>query len=160
MTIAVIDSGGANLGSVLQALRRLGVEGVLTQDATVIRGASRVILPGVGAAGWCMNVLRERGLVDVIRELTQPVLGICVGLQLMFERSEEGDSECLGIVPGQVARLPAAPGLRLPHMGWNQLTWTHDDPLARGMSGDEWYYFVHAYAAPASAAAFCGSVVS
>jgi len=152
MTVAVIDSGGANLGSVLQALRRLGVEGVLTQDAAVIRGASRVILPGVGAAAWCMNVLREHGLVDVIRELTQPVLGICVGLQLMFERSEEGDTECLGIVPGEVGRLPAAPGLRLPHMGWNQVAWTHGDPLARGMSGDEWYYFVHSYAAPASAA--------
>ena len=152
MTIAVIDSGGANLGSVLQALRRLGVEGVLTQDAAVIRGASRVILPGVGAAAWCMNVLRENGLVDVIRELTQPVLGICVGLQLMFERSEEGDTECLGIVPGEVVRLPAASGLRLPHMGWNQLAWTREDPLARGMSGDEWFYFVHSYAAPAPAA--------
>ncbi|MGB0513212.1 MAG: imidazole glycerol phosphate synthase subunit HisH [Wenzhouxiangellaceae bacterium] len=152
MTIAVIDSGGANLGSVLQALRRLGVEGVLTRDADVIRDAKRVILPGVGAAAWCMNTLREYGLVEVIRDLSQPVLGICVGLQLMFQRSEEGDTECLGLLPGAVRRLPATPGLRLPHMGWNRLEWRSDDPLARGLSGDEWYYFVHSFAAPASAA--------
>lgn len=152
MTIAVINSGGANLGSVVQALNRLGAEGVLTADADVIRSASRVILPGVGAAGWAMSALRGHGLVDVIRGLTQPVLGVCLGLQLMFESSEEGETECLGILPGRVVKLPVTPGLRLPHMGWNRLTWQTDDPLGRAMSGDEWFYFVHTYAAPADAA--------
>lgn len=152
MTIAVIDSGGANLGSVIQALHRLGAEGVLTRDAATIRGASRVILPGVGAAAWSMNALAEHGLVDVIRGLTQPVLGICLGLQLLFESSEEGEVNCLGLIPGRVTRLPPTPGLRLPHMGWNQLQWRSDDRLAAGLDGDEWFYFVHTYAAPASAA--------
>ncbi|MDT8450755.1 MAG: imidazole glycerol phosphate synthase subunit HisH [Wenzhouxiangellaceae bacterium] len=152
MTIAVINSGGANLGSVVHALNRLGAESVLTADADVIRSASRVILPGVGAAGRAMNALRGHGLVDVIRGLTQPVLGICLGLQLLFESSEEGETECLGILPGRVVKLPATPGLRLPHMGWNRLTWQTDDPLGRGMRGDEWFYFVHSYAAPADAA--------
>lgn len=152
MTIAVINSGGANLGSVVQALNRLGAESVLTRKADEIRSASRVILPGVGAAAWSMNALREHGLVDVIRGLTQPVLGVCLGLQLMFESSEEGNTRCLGLMPGRVARLPAVPGLRLPHMGWNQLTWRANDPLARGLNGDEWFYFVHSYAAPAEAA--------
>lgn len=148
MTIAVINSGGANLGSVVQALNRLGAESVLTRDGEVIRQASRVILPGVGAAAWSMNALREHGLVDVIRGLAQPVLGICLGLQLLFESSEEGDTPCLGLIPGRVSRLPEASGLRLPHMGWNQLNWKTEDPLARGLAGDEWFYFVHSYAAP------------
>ena len=152
MTIAVIDSGGANLGSVVQALNRLGAESVLTRDVDVIRQASRVILPGVGAAAWSMNALREHGLVDVICGLSQPVLGICLGLQLLFESSEEGDTPCLGLIPGRVTRLAEAPGLRLPHMGWNRLNWDADEPLARGMDGGEWFYFVHSYAAPAEAA--------
>ena len=149
MTIAVINSGGANLGSVVHALNRLGAESVLTRDAGQIRAAERVILPGVGAAAWAMNALREAGLVEVIRGLTQPVLGICLGLQLMFERSEEGDAECLGLIPGQVCKLEVESGQRLPHMGWNQLTWTvPDDTLAHGLEGDEWFYFVHSFAAP------------
>ncbi len=153
MTLAVIDSGGANLGSVVQALHRIGAEAVLTSDAATIRGASRVILPGVGAAAWAMNALREAGLVEVIRGLDQPVLGICLGLQLLFEGSDEGDAECLGLIPGRVRRLSGGEGLRLPHMGWNQLSWrsptTADDPLARGIDADAWFYFVHGYAAPA-----------
>jgi len=152
MTIAVINSGGANLGSVVQALNRLGADSVLTADAATIRSATRVILPGVGAAAWAMNALRERGLVAVIRDLTQPVLGICLGLQLLFESSTEGDAECLGLLPGRVEALPASPGLRLPHMGWNRIEWTADDPLARGLDGGEWFYFVHSYAAPVDAA--------
>ncbi|MDT8407992.1 MAG: imidazole glycerol phosphate synthase subunit HisH [Wenzhouxiangellaceae bacterium] len=152
MTIAVINSGGANLGSVIQALRRLEGDSVLTRDAEAIRRASHVILPGVGAAATSMNALREHGLVDVIRGLTQPVLGICLGLQLLFESSAEGDVECLGLIPGCVERLPDSPGLRLPHMGWNQLEWTTDDPLSSGLTGSEWFYFVHRYAAPVKAA--------
>lgn len=152
MTIAVIDSGGANLGSVLQALHRLGVEGRLTRDADAIRTATHVILPGVGAAAWAMRALDEAGLVEIIRGLTQPVLGVCLGLQLLFEHSAEGDTPCLGILPGRVEALAGGPGLRLPHMGWNRLHWTINDPLAEGLTDDDWFYFVHRYAAPANVA--------
>jgi glutamine amidotransferase len=148
MTTAIINSGGANLGSVQHALNRLGAESVLTQDAEVIRSADKVILPGVGAAAWAMNALREAGLVEVIRGLEQPVLGICLGLQILFESSEEGDAECLGVIPGRVRKLEVDEHLRLPHMGWNQLEWTTEDPLAAGLAGDEWFYFVHGFAAP------------
>ncbi|MDX1625032.1 MAG: imidazole glycerol phosphate synthase subunit HisH [Wenzhouxiangellaceae bacterium] len=151
MTVAVIDSGGANLGSVVQALNRLGAESVLTRDARTIREAPRVILPGVGAAAAAMRSLARDGLVDIVRGLTQPVLGICLGLQLMFERSDEGDTPCLGLLPGTVRRLPGGPGLRLPHMGWNRLTWSAEDPLARGLDAEDRFYFVHGYAAPPGA---------
>ena len=153
MTLAVIDSGGANLGSVVQALHRIGAEATLTSDAATIRRASKVILPGVGAAGWAMNALREAGLVEVIRNLEQPVLGICLGLQLLFEGSDEGDADGLGLIPGRVRRLAGGPGLRLPHMGWNQLDWQRDDPLAAGIDPQAWYYFVHSFCAPADSPA-------
>src|SRR5699024_8980885 len=152
MTIAIINSGGANLGSVRHALGRLGVESVLTQDADTIRSADRVILPGVGAAASGMHALREAGLVAVMRELRQPVLGICLGLQLLYEFSEEGDVDCLGLMPGRVRRLHGGEDLRLPHMGWNRLEWLADDPLACGLDGSEWFYFVHGFAAPADRA--------
>jgi glutamine amidotransferase len=149
MTVAVINSGGANLGSVVHALRRLGTECTLTRDVGEIRSAERVILPGVGSAGAAMAALRQAGLVDTIVELTQPVLGICLGLQLMFERSDEGGTSCLGLIPGTVGRLVVGPQLRLPHMGWSQVDWQRDDdPLAAGFRGDEWFYFVHGFAAP------------
>lgn len=148
MTVAIINSGGANLGSVQHALNRLGAESVLTRDADVIRSADKVILPGVGAAAWAMRALREGGLVEVIQGLTQPVLGVCLGLQLMFDASEEGDVDCLGLIPGQVRKLQVGEDLRLPHMGWNQLDWVAKDPLAAGLDGSEWYYFVHGFAAP------------
>ncbi|MGY6553897.1 MAG: imidazole glycerol phosphate synthase subunit HisH [Wenzhouxiangella sp.] len=153
MTIAVINSGGANLGSVVHALNRLGAESVLTRNAGDIRSAEKVILPGVGAAASAMQALREAGLVEVIRDLTQPVLGICLGLQLLFDGSEEGEAECLGLIPGTVRRLDVQEDLRLPHMGWNQLTWTDpSDPLAKGLSSEAWFYFVHSYAAPTESA--------
>jgi imidazole glycerol-phosphate synthase subunit HisH len=149
MTIAVINSGGANLGSVVHALHRLEAECLLTRDADEIRAAERVILPGVGSAGAAMAALYEAGLVDVIRSLTQPVLGICLGLQLLYESSAEGEVACLGLIPGRVEKLQVDESLRLPHMGWNQLEWTApEDPLARGLNDQDWYYFVHSYAAP------------
>lgn len=152
MTVAVIDSGGANLGSVVYALERLDAPAVLTRDAETILAAERVILPGVGAAGWAMDALRRSGLDTVIDSLTTPVLGICLGLQLLFEASEEGGTDCLGILPGRVTALPGHDGLRLPHMGWNQVAWSGDESLARGLDGSEWFYFVHRYAAPATGA--------
>ena len=157
MTLAVIDSGGANLGSVVQALNRIGTEAVLTSDADTIQRASKVILPGVGAAAWAMNALHEARLVDVSRKLEQPVLGICLGLQLLFDSSEEGDAQCLGLIPGRVRKMAGGEGLRLPHMGWNQLHWqsldTTADPLARGIDPEAWFYFVHGFAAPADSPA-------
>ena len=149
MTIAVINSGGANLGSVVHALHRLGAECLLTRDADEIRAAERVILPGVGSAGAAMAALHEAGLVEVIRSLTQPVLGICLGLQLLYESSAEGEVACLGLIPGRVEKLQVDESLRLPHMGWNRLEWrAPDDPLARDLNDQDWYYFVHSYAAP------------
>ncbi len=153
MAVAVIDSGGANIGSVLQALGRLGVEAQLTQQETEIRQAKYVILPGVGTAHAAMAHLQNAQLVKAIQSLTQPVLGICLGLQLLFESSAENDlegpghpTECLGIIPGRIKRLSDSDGLRLPHMGWNQLHWKVSDPIAKHLSPDDWFYFVHSYA--------------
>lgn len=148
MRVAVIDSGGANIGSVIHALRRLGAEAVLTSDATVIRAAARVILPGVGAAAPAMARLRELALVDTIRALTQPVLGICLGMQLLFEASEEGDTECLGLLRGRVARLRGSAAVRVPHMGWNALQPVRASALLDGVDAGSRAYFVHGYAAP------------
>ena len=147
MTVAVVNSGGANIASVLHALGRLGAETLFTADAAEIRRAERVILPGVGAAGHAMEVLRQHGLVEVIRELRQPVLGICLGMQLLFESSAEDDADMLGLIPARLARLPDRAGLRVPHMGWNALKVERDDPLTAGLDG-EWFYFVHSFAAP------------
>lgn len=147
MALAVVDSGGANIASVLHALGRLGVEATFTDDAATIRAADRVILPGVGAAGNAMDVLRRHGLVDTLRALQQPVLGICLGMQLLFTSSEEDDADLLGLVPARLERLADRPDLRVPHMGWNAIATTRDDPLTRGLDG-QWFYFVHSYAAP------------
>lgn len=148
MTLAIIDSGGANIGSVVHALKRLGAEPVFTADAATIRAADRVLLPGVGAAGAAMSRLRETGLAQCIRELRQPVLGICLGMQLLFETSEEDDTECLGIVPGTLKKMNSSQGVRVPHMGWNTTTVVRDDPLLTGLKENPWFYFVHSYCAP------------
>jgi len=148
VTVAIIDSGGANIGSVVHALRRLGTEPLFTADAGTIRAAERVILPGVGAAGAAMARLRELGLPECIRELKQPVLGICLGMQLLFERSAEDDTECLGIIPGRLEKLAASAGVRIPHMGWNTTTKVREHPLLNGLPEHPWFYFVHSYRAP------------
>jgi glutamine amidotransferase len=147
MTIAVVDSGGANIASVLHALRRLGADPEFTADPAVISAADRVILPGVGAAGRAMAVLREHGLVDVIRGLQQPVLGICLGMQLLFDSSEEDDARLIGLIPARLQRLPERDGLRVPHMGWNAISVRQPDPLTASVDG-RWFYFVHSFAAP------------
>ena len=149
--VVLVDSGGTNIGSVRYALERLGVAAELTVDAERIRAASHVILPGVGAAGPGMARLREAGLIDVLQALTQPVLGLCLGMQLLFERSEEGATECLGLLPGEVRHFPESNNLRVPHMGWNQLRIERDDALLDGIDADAHTYFVHSYAAPVTA---------
>lgn len=147
MSVVVVDSGGANIASVLHALRRLGVEPQFSADATAISKADRVLLPGVGAAGRAMEILRSHGLADVIRSLKQPVLGICLGMQLLFESSEEDETDMLGLIPARLKRFVPSDKYRVPHMGWNTIESIRPDPLADSFQG-EWFYFVHSYAAP------------
>jgi glutamine amidotransferase len=150
MTVAVIDSGVANLASVMAALSRLGVAAEVTADAQKIRSASRVILPGVGAASTAMAQLGNKGLVDVLRGLTQPVLGICLGMQMLFTRSQEsGGCDCLDIIHGHVKQLQPLPDKPIPHMGWNNIT-PRDavHPLLRDLPSESFVYFVHSFAAP------------
>jgi glutamine amidotransferase len=148
MSVVLVDAGGTNIGSVRYALQRLGVDAALTADAQAIRSADKVILPGVGAAGPGMARLRELGLVELMRSLAQPVLGVCLGMQLLCEHSEEGDTACLGVVPATVRRFIEQPGLRVPHMGWNRLQRRREHPLLAGLGEDDWAYFVHSYAVP------------
>lgn len=149
MRVALVDSGGTNIGSVRYALARLGAQAELTDDPDVIRRADRVVLPGVGAAAPGMRRLHQAGLVGVLRDLTQPLLGVCLGMQLLFDSTEEdGGVECLGLLPGDVRAIPAGDGIRVPHMGWNRLTPVRPDPLTAGIDPGERAYFVHCYAAP------------
>jgi glutamine amidotransferase len=148
--IAIIAGCGTNITSVQFALERLGAAAILTTDAAQIKSAERVILPGVGTAKHAMQQLRELNLLEVIRGLTQPVFGICLGMQLLYESSEEGgDVPCLGVVPNQVKAFPPLPGLIVPHMGWNQLQFPQKlHPLLQGVSSSDYVYFVHSFAAP------------
>jgi len=142
----IVAAGGANYGSLREACRRIGVEVTVSDDPARIRAATHVLLPGVGAAAQAMQTLRARGLDRVLATLTQPLLGICLGMQLLHEHSAEGDVEGLGLLRGRVRRLSAAP--RWPHMGWNTLApRVADHPLLRGIGRDDWFYFVHGYAA-------------
>ena len=149
--LAIVDSGGANIASVRFALDRLGIQSELTADPAIIRSADRVILPGVGAANEGMRKLHERGLVDCVRSLTQPVLGVCLGMQLLFESSAEGPTETLGLIPGQVELLPCAPGIQVPHMGWNTILSGKNARLLEGIDEEARFYFVHSYAGPVNA---------
>jgi glutamine amidotransferase len=147
-TVAIVDNGGANVASLRYALERLGVDAELTRSAERLRHASHVILPGVGAAGDAMQRLGEHALDELLRELRQPVLGICLGMQLLFDGSDEGDTACLGVLAGRVRRLVASVDRPVPHMGWNQLRRTADSPLLAGIADGEYLYFVHGYALP------------
>ncbi|KAF1727878.1 MAG: imidazole glycerol phosphate synthase subunit HisH [Pseudoxanthomonas sp.] len=155
--VVLVDAGGSNIGSVRYALQRLGVDAELTGDAATIRAADRVILPGVGAAAVCMARLRELDLVDVLRTLDKPLLGVCVGVQLLFAHSEEDDTPCLGLLPGRVRKLHAAPGIRVPHMGWNTLQRRRAGSLVEGIADGDHAYFVHSYAAAVDEDCLCSS---
>jgi len=148
----MLDSGGTNLGSVQYAFERLGVRAELSRDPERIRRASHVVLPGVGAAAPGMLRLRESGLDRLIPTLTQPVLGVCLGMQLLFEASAEGDTVCLGILKGRLTRFDEARCGRVPHMGWNRIDAIRDSPLLAGLGRDAFAYFVHSYAAPVTSA--------
>lgn len=142
--ITIIDYDTGNLRSVANALGRLGAEYRITADPAAIRAAERVLLPGVGEASSAMTKLRERGLPDVIRSLKCPVLGICIGVQLLCRRSEEGDTECLGIFDNEVRRLRTE-GLKVPHMGWDSIEDLRG-PLFDGLDEGAYVYYVHSYA--------------
>lgn len=153
--IAVVDYATGNLRSVADALRRAGAEFTLTADPAVLRRADKVILPGVGEASSAMSKLRERGLDTVIPTLTQPVLGICIGMQLMCLSSAEGDARCMGIFPARVLRLPSVTPdgalLKVPHVGWDTISDLRT-PLFRGLAEETYVYYVHSFAAEPCAA--------
>ena len=150
-SVAVVPGGGENVNCVLFALERIGASPVLTLYAKVVVAAERVILMGVGAAAPGMAKLREHGLVDCLRGLQQPVLGICVGMQLLFDRSAEGDVSCLGMLPGCIEALPSDRGLTVPHMGWNQIEpIKSDQPLLEGIKSGDWAFYANSFYAPLS----------
>lgn len=157
MSVVLVDSGGANIGSLRYALQRLGVDARLSADAAVIGAAGHVILPGVGAAATAMLRLRELELVEVLRALTQPVLGVCLGMQLLCTHSEEGGVDCLGVIDVPVRRMRGGDGLRVPHMGWNRVQARSHHPLLHKDAANGWAYFVHGYAVPVCAATLATS---
>jgi len=150
--VVIIASGGANIASLQSALERQQVRSVVSADFERIRAASHVILPGVGAAADAMARLRLAGLDQLIPRLRQPVLGICLGMQLLFEGSDEGPTPCLKVIPGQARRFRDAPDLPVPHIGWHTLKIERDSALLAGVKDQDYAYFVHSYALPHSAA--------
>ncbi|WP_428150505.1 imidazole glycerol phosphate synthase subunit HisH [Brevundimonas sp.] len=149
MTVAIVHLGAGNTASVQFALERLGADVVVTSDAAVIADAGRVVLPGVGAAGYAMERMGALGLTDVIKRFERPLLGLCLGQQLLFAESEEnGGATMLGFIPGRVTRMPVRDDLPVPHMGWSQLNTLGDDPLLEGVNDGDYAYFVHSYVCP------------
>jgi glutamine amidotransferase len=144
MKVAIIDYNAGNVRSVQFAMQRLGIEAHLTGDPAAIQAADKVIFPGVGEANTTMAFLRERGLDEVIRNLKQPVLGICLGMQLLCRHSEENDTNCLGIIPQEVVRFRPKQGEKIPHMGWNSIRNLGNGLFSPELEG-EYVYFVHSY---------------
>lgn len=147
--VAIIDYDAGNIKSVEKAIGSLGSDARVTRDRKEILGADHVILPGVGAFGDAMEKLNQYGLTEVIREVVDneiPFLGICLGLQLLFESSEESEGVSgLGILPGRIVRLPEKPGLKIPHIGWNSLQYPNQGRLFEGILEESYVYFVHSY---------------
>lgn len=149
--VVVVRLGVGNTASVVFALERLGARPVLSEDPRVIAEAERVILPGVSSAGWAMARIAELRLAETLRAFPGPLLGACLGQQLLFDGSDEGDAACLGLIHGRVTRLTAASDRPVPHMGWNRLTIDRDDPLLEGVPDESYAYFVHSFACPTGA---------
>lgn len=147
MKTVIIKYNAGNVQSVMYALDRIGAKYLYTDDEAEIRSADKVIFPGVGEASTAMSYLRDKGLDRIIPSLTQPVLGTCVGMQLMCRFSEENNTDCMGIFDVDVKRFPATPGLKVPHMGWNNITGLKSE-LTNGLTDEAYMYFVHSYAAP------------
>ncbi|HEY5263414.1 MAG TPA: imidazole glycerol phosphate synthase subunit HisH [Steroidobacteraceae bacterium] len=148
--VVIVASGGANIASLQFALERLGVASDVSADRARIMAASHVILPGVGAVGDGMSRLRQSGLDTLIPTLRQPVLGICLGMQLLCEGSDEGQVPCLSIIPGRAVRFIEGAGRPVPHMGWNTLDMRRPCRLTEGLRNEDYAYFVHSYALPLS----------
>lgn len=149
MKVAIIKYNAGNIYSVYCAVARLGAEAVITDDVEEIKSADKVIFPGVGEARAAMEYLNEKGLSDVIRGLKQPVLGICIGMQLLCKHSEEGDVDCLGIFDVPVVRFqPSDKNLKVPQVGWNQITDHSGNPLYEGVKEGDYVYYVHSYHVP------------
>ncbi len=144
--VAIVDCGGANIASLTNALDRLDVVSTLTCDARTIQNASHVILPGVGAAADAMQKLASNNLLDVIANLTQPVLGICLGMQLLAEASDEDQAQCIGVIPAIAEKLPTLPQLPVPNMGWCQVQQLAPHELFAGIDDGSYFYFVHSFA--------------
>ena len=145
--ISILDYGMGNLRSVAKAVDRAGGDALTTSDPADAVRADAMVVPGVGAFGACMAGLQEHGLDRAVRDFAQtdrPLLGVCLGMQVLFDRSEEDDVDGLGIIPGTVVRLPGE--VKVPHMGWNDVAWTGAHPLAEGLDGGSTFYFVHSYA--------------
>jgi glutamine amidotransferase len=144
--VTIIDGGGANIASLQFALQRLGADSELTADPDTIRAAERIILPGVGAAADAMEKLRSAGLAELLPQLKQPLLGICLGMQLLFESSAEDDATCLGIIEGRATLFEASRTRPVPHMGWNKIQKLRNSRLLDGIPDGAYFYFVHSYA--------------
>jgi len=142
--VAIVKYNAGNTASVANALVRVGLEPLITDDSELLRSADKVIFPGVGEASTAMKFLRERCLDEVIRSLRQPVLGVCLGMHLLCSSSDENDTECLGLLPYRVRRFSGCGGLKVPHMGWNQITDLRG-PLFAGVTEGSFVYFVHSY---------------
>lgn len=149
MVVAIVDTGCANLASVKFAFDRLGANSLITQDPDAIYGADRVIIPGVGSALYAMDKLRQRELIPVLQNLVQPVMGICLGMQLIFDKSSEGNVACLGLCDGEITPLDTE-DKSSPHMGWNTLENLKSDPILDGVENGDYAYFVHSFAATVS----------
>ena len=149
MQLVIVDTGCANISSVYFAFKRLGVDASISRDARVIKAADKVLLPGVGTAHNAMAKLQQAELVDTLQSLQQPLLGICLGMQLLTGHSMEGDVACLNLIPGEVLPMQSA-GLRLPHMGWNTLKNISNHALMRGFNETDYMYFVHSFAVASS----------
>ena len=149
MNVTLIGYGSGNVASVRFALERLGARVRITDDPADVAEAERIILPGVGAAGYAMQRLTALDLVEPLRRFTRPLLGVCLGQQLLFETSaEDGDVELLGVISGRVEEIAPAPSRPSPHMGWSRLSIRREDPLLDGVKAGDWAYFVHGYACP------------
>ena len=146
--IAILDYGMGNLRSVARAVDRVGGKGEVTSDWDTAARADALIVPGVGAFGACMRNLRLGGLDELVHDFVstdRPLLGVCLGLQVLYQGSEEDPDEGLGVLPGRIRKLPAS--VKIPHMGWNEVKWTRDHPLVRNVPNGTRMYFVHSYAA-------------
>ncbi|MDI2099411.1 imidazole glycerol phosphate synthase subunit HisH [Ruicaihuangia caeni] len=148
MTVSIVDYGLGNLGSVFNMLRRIGEDARIVSEPSELAASERLLLPGVGAFDVGVDRLERTGFADGVREFAasgKPLLGICLGMQLLFERSEEGGARGLGLMAGGSRRFAAGPSLRIPHMGWNSIIPVREDPLLKGVEDDNRFYFVHSY---------------